>query len=179
MFLVSACSLLWFAAAGENNVESYQDKVVTLPPLPPLSTNEQFYEPTVRLHHSGVLAMLAGAVKQAEDMEQPQVVVVVDASGEVLGEIRMTGSKFLSRKSALAKARTAASINNSSHNVPAHVASELSAATQGAITSLMGGLPVRVEGILVGGVGVGSGHGFQDLVVAQAALAAAGADRVE
>ena len=36
--------------------------------------------------------------------------VIVDTSGVTLAEIRMTGAKFLSRKSAMAKAVTAASI---------------------------------------------------------------------
>jgi uncharacterized protein GlcG (DUF336 family) len=40
------------------------------------------------------------------------------------------------------------------------------------VTSLKGGLPLLVEGQVVGGVGVGSGTGDQDLVVAEAAVAA-------
>lgn len=123
--------------------------------------------------------MLEAAVTRAEEMGVPQVIVIVDASGEVLGEIRMTGSKFLSRKSALAKARTAASMNNASQRVPEAVATKLASATQGSMTSLMGGLPVRLNGVLVGGIGVGSGHGEQDFEVARACLAAVGADPVE
>jgi len=125
------------------------------------------------------MAMLEAAVRRAEEMGVPQCIVVVDASGETLGEIRMTGSKFLSRKTALAKARTAASTGNLSHRVPEAVASLLSAASRGEITSLKGGYPVRIDGILVGGIGVGSGHGDQDIEVARVALAAVGADHIE
>lgn len=130
------------------------------------------------LSHAGALAMLAAGVAEAERMGQPQCIVVVDASGEPIAEIRMTGAKFLSRRSATAKARTAASINGLSRDVPDHMKAPLAAATQGGVTGLPGGLPIRVGGQLVGGVGVGSGAGEQDEQVARAALAAIGADAV-
>ena len=66
---------------------------------------------------SGSAGGLDGGGGKAETMGQPQCIVIVDASGEVLAEIRMTGAKFLSRKSALAKALTAASIGNESLSV--------------------------------------------------------------
>jgi len=40
------------------------------------------------------------------------------------------------------------------------------------MTNLKGGLPLLVEGQVVGGIGVGSGTGDQDLAVAEAAVAA-------
>ncbi|MEM9268647.1 MAG: heme-binding protein, partial [Pseudomonadota bacterium] len=58
------------------------------------------------LTHEGVLEMLRAAVAEAQSIGQPQCIVIVDGSGELLGEIRMTGAKYLSRKSARAKART-------------------------------------------------------------------------
>ncbi len=54
----------------------------------------------------------------------------------------------------------------------------MAAATQGAVTGLPGGLPIRFGGRLVGGIGVGSGTGAEDEQVARAALAAVGADTV-
>jgi glc operon protein GlcG len=131
---------------------------------------------TTRLTHAGTMAMLAAAVKAAEDMGQPQCIVIVDASGEVLGELRMTGAKFLSRKSALAKARTAASTGAPSAMIPESARGAIGMATQGAVTGLMGGLPIWLQGDLVGGIGVGSGTGGQDVCVANAALAAIGAN---
>ena len=135
-----------------------------------------FFQPTTMLTHSGVLAMLTAAVAAAEAMGQPQCIVIVDASGEVLGEIRMTGARFLSRKSALSKALTAASIGAPSANIPEAVRVGLGLASGGAVTGLKGGLPVRIKGDLVGGIGVGSGTGEQDQTVALSALAAIGAD---
>jgi len=128
------------------------------------------------LTHQGAMAMLSAAVTEAETMGQPQCIVIVDASGEVLAELRMSGAKFLSRKSALAKARTAASIGAPSASIPEAVHTSIAAATGGAVTALPGGLPIIVEGHRLGGIGVGSGSGEQDIAVARAALAAIGAE---
>jgi uncharacterized protein GlcG (DUF336 family) len=124
------------------------------------------------LTHTGTMAMLNAAIAKAEQIGQPQCIVIVDASGVLLGEIRMTGAKFLSRKSALSKAVTAASIGGPTTNIPETVRVNIGLATDGAMTGLPGGLPIWIDGDLVGGIGVGSGSGAQDIEVAQAALAA-------
>ena len=77
-----------------------------------------WFETKTHLTHKAALAMLAAAVAKAEELGQPQCIVIVDANGEVLAELRMTGAKFLSRKSALAKALTAASNGAPSADVP-------------------------------------------------------------
>jgi uncharacterized protein GlcG (DUF336 family) len=147
------------------------------------TTNDTHTEPgltesTLRLTHKGVMAMLSAGIAEAEAMAQPQCIVIVDASGEVMGEIRMTGSKFLSRRTAMAKALTAASHGIPSDSIPEPVRPAVAAATDGAGTGLPGGLPIRVGGALMGGIGVGSGAPDQDLTVARAALAAIGADAI-
>lgn len=127
------------------------------------------------LTHQGAMGMLAAGVAAAEKNGQPQCIVIVDASGQLIGEIRMTGAKFLSRKSAMAKALTAASTGAPSANIPEGVRPAIGAATGGCVTGLPGGLPIIVEGLLLGGIGVGSGTGPQDVEVAEAALDAIGA----
>lgn len=134
---------------------------------------------TTQLSHQAVLTMLAAGVRKAEEMGQPQCIVIVDASGETLGEIRMTGSKFLSRGSARAKAVTAASHGVPSGNIPETVRLAVAAATDGLGTGLPGGLPIRHDGQLIGGIGVGSGAPNQDIDVARAALAAISADALD
>jgi len=124
----------------------------------------EYVKSTLKLTHAAVLQMLGAGVSKAEEIGQPQCIIIVDASGEVLGEIRMDGAKYLSRKSARAKARTAASIGAPS------------AVTEGDVTGLGGGLPIRLSGVLLGGIGVGSGSPEQDLAVAGAALSAIGAE---
>ena len=135
-----------------------------------------FFEPSALLTDKGVLVMLQAAIDTASGMGQPQCIVIVDQSGVVLGSFRMKGARFLSLKSALAKARTAASINAPSTAIPEHARLLISGATQGDVTGLKGGLPIRFGGVLVGGVGIGSGSGDQDEEVARAALDAIGAD---
>ncbi|QFT34499.1 hypothetical protein FIV00_28655 [Labrenzia sp. THAF82] len=128
------------------------------------------------LTHQGALKLLTAAVAKAEEIGQPQCIVIVDASGEVLAEIRMTGAKFLSRKSALAKALTASSIGSATVNIPEEVRALIGLATGGNVTGLPGGMPIVVDGTVLGGIGVGSGSGQQDIEVARAALAAIGAE---
>lgn len=127
------------------------------------------------LTHQGAMQMLAAGIHAAEQIGQPQCIVIVDASGQLIAEIRMTGAKFLSRKSAMAKALTAASIGAPSATIPELVRPAIGAATQGCVTGLPGGLPIIVAGVVLGGIGVGSGTGPQDIEVAQAALNAIGA----
>jgi len=134
-----------------------------------------YSEPTLKLTHQAVMAMLEAAIAKAEDMGQPQCIVIVDASGVTLGQLRMNGAKYLSLKSAKAKARTAASIGAPSDAIPDAVGLYIAAATDGEVTRLGGGLPIRLDDQLVGGIGIGSGSPDQDKDVARAALAAIGA----
>lgn len=134
----------------------------------------QLIQTASTLTHNGVMAMLSAGISKAEEIGQPQCIVIVDASGEVLGEIRMTGAKFLSRKSALAKARTAASTGAETTAIPEPVRLQIAAATGGAITALPGGLPILYQGSVIAGIGVGSGSGEQDIAVGRAMLAALG-----
>lgn len=131
-----------------------------------------------RLTHRGALVLIEAAIARATSMGVPQCVVVVDASGEVLASVRMDGAKFLSLKTATAKARTAASNNAPTGAVGNEQALAASITTGGAMTVLKGGLPVRFSGMLAGAIGVGSGTGEQDIEVGHAALATVGADAV-
>lgn len=124
------------------------------------------------LTHAAVLTMLQAAATKADEMGQPQCIVIVDASGVTLGQLRMTDAKYLSLKSAYAKARTAASIRAPSDAIPEAVGPAIAAATDNAVTRLGGGLPIYLRGYNVGGIGVGSGTADQDKTVARAALAA-------
>ena len=132
--------------------------------------------PNRELTHRATMQMLDSAIKKAEEIGQPQCIVIVDASGELLGEIRMAGAKFLSRKSARSKARTAASTGAPTTAIPDEVHLKIAAATGGEVTSLSGGLPIRMDGALLGGIGVGSGSPDQDVLVAISALQSVGAE---
>ncbi len=133
---------------------------------------------TAALTDAAVLAMLQAASLAATGMGQPQCIVIVDASAVVLAALRMRDAKVLSLRSATAKAQTAASTGKPSDAIPEAVRPAIAAATDGAVTGLAGGLPIRFDGKLLGGIGVGSGSAAQDVRVALAALAAIGADPI-
>lgn len=122
------------------------------------------------LSHTAVLTMITAAVQTAESMNCPLCIVIVDATGQLLAEFRMPGARFLSRKSALSKALTAASNGAPSAGIPEHVRQAIGMATNGKVTGLAGGLPVLIDGEKLGGIGIGSGTPDQDLAVANAAL---------
>lgn len=130
---------------------------------------------SLTLTHDGAMKMLAAAIVEADNVGQPQCIVVVDASGVTQAQLRMTGAKFISLDSAMTKARTAASNRGPSANVPESFRTPIAFATQGQVTGIAGGLPIVIDGQVIGGVGIGSGSGEQDMAVANAALAAIGA----
>ena len=82
-----------------------------------------FVRETLVLTHEAALELLGAGVQAATEMGQPQCIFVVDASGETLASVRMTGAKYLSMLSARSKARTAASIGAPSSAVPEAMAS--------------------------------------------------------
>ena len=136
------------------------------------------FRETLSLTHDGALKAIAAGAARAVTMGVPQCLVVVDASGETIASLRMDGARFLSLHTARAKARTAASINAATGGMAFEAALSAGIASQGGVTNLPGGLPIRFDGRLAGGIGVGSGTGEQDFDVARAALAAIGADAI-
>ncbi len=125
-----------------------------------------------KLTHAGALVALNAAIEQASAMGVPQCIVVVDEGANVVASVRMDGGRVLSIDSATRKAMTAATTGQPTGGMPFERAMMLAEATGGRLTNLPGGLPLLVEGQSVGGVGVGSGTGDQDLEVAKAAVRA-------
>lgn len=141
--------------------------------------------PSARLTHEGALNVLRAAIAKADEMSVPQCVAVTDADGRLLAFVRMDGAKFLSIRTSLRKAMTAASQRGPSGQ-PTHAvqheegdhAVRIGLVTGGRLTRLEGGLPIVVGDDLVGSIGVSSGSSEQDVAVARAGVAAiAGAKR--
>ena len=78
----------------------------------------------------------------------------------------------MSLETSLRKARTAACYMEPSGGLFEGVDIKLALGTDGQRINLPGGLPIIIDGHCIGGVGVGSGTGEQDLEVAKAAIAA-------
>ena len=134
--------------------------------------------PSLKLTIDGAMKLVDAAMAKARDMKVPECIAVVDAGGHLLAFARMDGAFALSIDTALMKAMTAASYGIPTGDIAAGVDIKLAIATQGKRVNLPGGLPVIVDGHVIGAIGVGSGTGEQDREVAAAALGAiAGAKR--
>lgn len=128
--------------------------------------------PHLKLTHEGALKMLAAGIARASAIGQPQCITIVDDGGHLLAFVRMDGARVLSIDSSRKKALTAASNRMPTGGLAAANELKLALATDGKVTNLLGGLPVIVNGHVIGAIGVGSGTGEQDLDVARAAIAA-------
>lgn len=134
----------------------------------------------VRLNLAGARLIVAGAQAKALELKLKVNVAVVDDGGHLLTFDRMDGGRPASVYTAITKATSAATFRTETRSAArAHaepdVAHELSlqnaaAFSGGKITTLFGGVPVTVDGQVIGGVGVGGGAGEQDAVVARAGI---------
>jgi glc operon protein GlcG len=125
-----------------------------------------------RLTHEGAQVLLAAAVAHAGTMKVPQCIAVVDEGCNLVAFIRMDGARVLSITSSQRKAMTAATTGKPTGDTLEDLGQMLAHATDGRMVNLKGGLPVIVDGQVIGGIGVGSGTGEQDREVANVALAA-------
>ena len=126
---------------------------------------------SLKLTCEGALKLLQAGMAKAAEMRVPQCISVVDAGGHLLAFVRMDGAFSQSVDTSLMKAKTAASYGRPTGDIAAGTDLKLAIATRGQRINLPGGLPIIVDGHVIGGIGVGSGTGEQDKQVANAALA--------
>lgn len=126
--------------------------------------------PTLRLSHAGALRMLTLAMEEADRRAEPQCITVCDAAGTVIAQVRMDGARLNALAISETKARTSASTRAASGPDPEDAVVALACAGQQ--TGLVGGLPIWLDGMHVGGIGVSSGPADIDLACARAAFAA-------
>ena len=120
----------------------------------------------------GGLKVLSAAIATAKRIGQPMCIAVVDLGGNLLTFARMDGSKALSVISSTNKAITAALSGVPTGGVHADVELQIAMASDCRWTNLVGGLPIKVDGYVIGAIAAGSGTGPQDLEVARAGAAA-------
>jgi glc operon protein GlcG len=127
-----------------------------------------------KLTLEGAQLVLAAAQGRAAEIKIPMDIAVVDDGGHLLAFARMDGAKLSSVEIAIRKAHCAAIRRLPS--APARTGDEvnvllslgLSVASQGRQIPLRGGIPLQVEGVCVGAIGVSNGTEDQDVDVAQA-----------
>lgn len=119
--------------------------------------------------------LIAGSVAYANLIAVPMCIAITDESGQLIAFRRMDGGKVTSTTIAIDKAFTAAGAKKATHEYG--IASQPGAPTYGIASAIGGrlivvggGLPVIVNGEVVGGIGVSSGSPAQDQEVAQAGI---------
>jgi len=131
-----------------------------------------------KLSLEGARAVLAAAERRAEEIRVPMNIAVVDDGGHLLVFERMDGAKLSSIAISLVKAQAAAmrrvptgpAMSGDQVNVP--LALGLAVAASGHQTPIRGGIPLLVDGQIVGAIGVSAGTEDQDTDVARAGAAA-------
>jgi glc operon protein GlcG len=147
-----------------------------LPTSPDLIVRNQ-----VRLSLAGTRRIIAGAEAKASAMGLKMNIAVVDEGGHLLAFERMDGARPASVYTAMTKATTAATMRQPTGPIKAPGADvpdpllnlslqNAAAASGGKVTTLLGGLPIVVNGQVIGGIGVGGGTGEQDATVARAGI---------
>jgi glc operon protein GlcG len=130
-----------------------------------------------KLTLEGARAILNAAEARARVIGVDQCIAVVDDGGHLLAFVRMDKGKLSSVKVAITKAVSAATRRTPTGPMPADDPSVvlslgLPLAAQGTVTPIRGGLPIVVQGEVVGGIGISSGTEQQDEDCARAGMAA-------
>ncbi len=120
----------------------------------------------------GAKVLLQAAIAKAEAMGVPQCIAIVDRGGNLMVFERMEGAKLHSQFSAIQKAYTAVSAKATTGQLPTDLAIGIALATDNRFATIAGGLPIEINGEVIGGIGIGSGTDEEDIEVAEAAIAA-------
>jgi glc operon protein GlcG len=134
----------------------------------------------VKLTLAGARKVIAGAEAKAAKEGWKMNLAVVDDGGHLLAFARMDGARPASVATATTKAISAATFRQATGPMGGATADLLhnlgienaSAASGGKVTTLPGGLPIVVDGQVIGAIGVGGGVGDQDTEAAKAGIAA-------
>ena len=130
-----------------------------------------------KLTLEGARAILAAAERRAIEIKVPMNIAVVDDGAHLLAFARMDGAKPASIAVSLVKAQAAAMRRAptgpamSGDQVNVALALGLASAASDHQTPIRGGLPLVVDGEVIGAIGVSAGTEDQDLDVARTGAA--------
>ena len=130
-----------------------------------------------RLDDADTTRILEGAKAKAKEIGVSMCIAVTDESCNLLGFMRMDGSKIPSITLAIDKSYTAAGTRKPTHDLaeasmPGNPVYGLTSTVGGRMVVIAGGLPIVSGGDVIGAIGVSSGTPAQDLSVAEAGVQA-------
>jgi glc operon protein GlcG len=149
--MFAAAALLCFACAAQAQVPQYGANV----------------------NHEQARKAIAGAVADARKQNLPMAISVVDTAGQMVAFERMDNTQFGSIAVAQDKATSAALFRRSTkvfQDALAGGGAGLRILTLRGANAVEGGIPLIVDGKIVGAIGVSGGSAEQDGVVAKAGL---------
>ena len=128
-----------------------------------------------RLDIADARIIIDGARAKAEAIGVPMCIAITDESGNLVAFERMDGGKVTSITIAIDKSYTASAAKKATHEYgvasqPGNPAYGINSAIGGRLMVVGGGLPISVDGAVVGAIGVSSGTPAQDTEVAQAGI---------
>ena len=135
----------------------------------------------ILLNLAGAQLAVDAARRKAEEMKLQVNITVVDDGGHPLAFVRMDGARPASAYTSMTKAVSAATKRGATGPLPpgADTNTHLSLAVEnaaavggGKFTTLKGGIPIVIDGQVIGAVGVGGATGEQDAEIAQAGVEA-------
>jgi glc operon protein GlcG len=124
------------------------------------------------LDQAGAQTVLQAAKENAEQRNAPSAIAVVDPAGDLLAFQRMDGVRPASADLAIEKARTAARLQRSTAEIEDNINQGRTAFVTAGIPVLRGGVPIRVNGAVVGAVGIAGLSKETDAEIANTAAAA-------
>jgi uncharacterized protein GlcG (DUF336 family) len=127
----------------------------------------------IALSCRGGHVLVHAAEKKASEIGVPECIAVVDAGGDLLAFSRMDGARPGSIEIAITKARSAARrLRPTADEAGGDVAQaiRLALASRLNVTGIGGGLPILIDGQVVGGIGASSGTSDQDTQIVQAGI---------
>jgi glc operon protein GlcG len=124
------------------------------------------------LDQAGAQTVLDAAKESAQHRNAPSAIAVVDPAGDLLAFQRMDGVRPASADLAIQKARTAARLQRPTAEIEDNINHGRTAFVTAEIMALTGGMPLRVNGGVVGAVGVAGLSKETDTGIARTAAAA-------
>ena len=124
------------------------------------------------LDQAGAQTVLQAARDNAQQRNAPSAIAVVDPAGDLLAFQRMDAVRPASADLAIQKARTAARLQRPTVEIENNINQGRTAFVTAKIMALRGGMPVVVNGEVVGAVGVAGSNSENDTEIAGIAAAA-------